>query len=130
MALNKIIEYFDLQSRARGRAKLEGRKADGGGDSLTVYPQYFALVGGIIAQPYFEQYQQTKSWALDLGAAGGWIAFAVIVGLLVFPSVYRRSFDAGQPKFVQFCAIFASGMGWKTLLDTAKGVAVAAGLSS
>jgi hypothetical protein len=118
--LNNVIAYFDLQSGARGRAKLQGRRPDApGGGGLTVFPQYVALVLGIIIQPYFEHYRQTGSWAFSASAAGGWLLFAVIAGLIVFPSVYRKSFDPDQPRFVQFCAIFAGGMGWKALLDTA-----------
>lgn len=122
--LNKFIKYFDLQSESRGIARLKGRDFAGpnGGapnNDLTVIPQYIALVFGIVVQPYFEHYRATSSWAFSQSTVTGWVAFAAIAGLIVFPSVYRRSFDAGQPKLVQFCVIFASGMGWKALLDTA-----------
>lgn len=117
--MNELISYFDLQSKSRGQARLQGRDQKEGSSNLTVFPQYAALVLGVLIQPYFEKYRSTGSWALSQDAALGWLAFAVIAGLIIFPSVYRRSFDAGQPRFVQFCVIFSGGMGWKALLDTA-----------
>ena len=117
--INRIIRYFDLQASSRGDAKFQGRDAGSPRADLTVFPQYVALVLGILVQPYFEKYRATGSWAFSQSAAIGWLVFAAITGLVVFPSVYRRAFDAGQPKFVQFCDIFAGGMGWKALLDTA-----------
>lgn len=117
--LNKIIAYFDLQAESRGKARLQGRAVGAANQNLTVIPQYIALVFGILVQPYFEKYRATGSWAFNQDAAISWLVFAAIAGLIVFPSVYRRAFDAGQPKFVQFCVIFAGGMGWKALLDTA-----------
>jgi hypothetical protein len=117
--MNEIITYFDLQAKSRGEVKFQGRDAGSLQPHLTVFPQYLALVLGILVQPYFEKYRTTGSWAFSQSAAIGWLIFALVAGLVVFPSVYRRAFDAGQPKFVQFCVIFAGGMGWKALLDTA-----------
>ena len=117
--VNKIFTYFDLQAEARGEVKLQGRGTKSSQADLTVFPQYIALVLGILVQPYFEAYRAPGSWAFSHVAAIGGLIFAIIAGLVVFPSVYRRAFDAGQPKFVQFCVIFAGGMGWKALLDTA-----------
>lgn len=117
--LNKLIGYFDLQSKRRGMALFQGSDGGGSNQDLTVIPQYVFLVFGIFVQPYFEKYRATGSWAFSQSAAIGWLVFAAIAGLIVFPSVYRRAFDAGQPKFVQFCVIFAGGMGWTALLETA-----------
>lgn len=129
--LNKLIAYFDLLAGSRGQPRLQGREVSargsgqdaGGGPppepSLSVLPQYVALVLGILIQPYFEKYRASGSWAFSTDSALGWLLFAIIAGVIVFPSVYRRAFDPGQPLFVQFCVIFAGGMGWKALLDTA-----------
>lgn len=118
-AINNLFAYFDLQSKARGQPRLTGTARGTSGGNLTVLPQYGALLLGIAVQPYFENYRQTGSWAFDVGSAIGWLVFAMIAGLIVFPSVYRKSFDPEQPRFVQFCTVFAGGMGWKALLDTA-----------
>lgn len=112
--LNPIVRYFDLQSERRGVAR--GYAADG---NLTVFPQYVALVLGIAVQPYLAQFQTTGEWSWDVQNWLSWLLFAGITGLIIFPGVYRKAFDADQPKFVQFCAIFATGIGWKSLLTAA-----------
>lgn len=140
--LNKLIAYFDLFADSRGQPRLQGREVNiqsGSGDTggspppganLSVFPQYIALVLGILVQPYFEKYRASGSWAFSTDSALGWLLFAIIAGVIVFPSVYRRAFDPGQPLFVQFCVIFAGGMGWKALLDTALKVGQVATQSS
>lgn len=112
--MNRIIRYFDLQSARRGRAA--GYR---GGASLSVFRQYFSLVLGIAAQPFLAQFQITHKWSLDYGEWVSWFVFAIITGLLIFPAVYKNAFDPGKPHFVQFCAIFAAGVGWKSLLTAA-----------
>lgn len=112
--LNRTIAYFDLQSARRGDAALEGK----GEATLTVFPQYVALVLGITVQPYFEKYRATSSWDISAGSFFGWLVFAILTGLVLFPGAYRSAFNPKQPKFVQFCVIFTVGMGWKSLLDT------------
>jgi len=80
------------------------------------FPQYLALVTGILIQPFFTSYQQTGTW--NFVGVTGRILFAVIVGVAIFPAVYRRAFDPAKPLFVQLCAIFAVGMGWESILRT------------
>jgi hypothetical protein len=113
-SINNILRYFDLQSQRRG--KPIGHDAS---TSLTVFPQYIALVLGIIAQPFMASFQTTGVWDVTFESLINWSVFAIITGLLVFPGVYRKAFDAGQPKFIQWCAIFAAGIGWKSLISTA-----------
>ncbi len=45
--------------------------------------------------------------------------FAIFVGTVIFPAVYKTAFDPTKPIFVQLCAIFTSGLGWQALLQTA-----------
>lgn len=116
--LNKVIGYFDLQSHQRGKAVAQGAPAEGSGATLHVFPQYIALVLGIFIQPYFDQYRATNQWNVDWSHAVGWAVFSALVALFIFPTVYRKSFDAGQPIFVQFCVIFVAGIGWKTVFTT------------
>lgn len=115
--MNKIIEYFDLGSGVQPKT---GR---GRGPSKVFHwlPQYATLVLGILVQPFFADYQQTAQW--NFRGIGGRVLFAAIVGLVVFPAVYKRAFDPDKPLFVQLCAIFALGMGWESLLRTALKVA-------
>ncbi len=119
--MNGIIRYFDLQSARRGVAAGYAARVP-----LSVFPQYLALVLGITVQPFLAQFQITHKWSLDYGEWASWFAFALITGLLVFPAVYKKAFDPDKPYFVQFCAIFTAGVGWKSLLT----VAAKAGIGS
>jgi hypothetical protein len=111
--MNKLIRYFDLLSEVRARGA-EGKNEV---KSLHWLPQYLVLTLGIVVQPFFSAYQQTGHWVF--GGLLGRILFACIVGLIVFPAVYKKAFDPAKPLFVQLCAIFAVGMGWESVLKTA-----------
>jgi hypothetical protein len=118
--MNRLIRYFDLQS-ARRQQKAMAQAKGQPGPSLPVIPQYLALVLGIAVQPYLSAYQKSHVW--DLGGWQGWLVFAFLVGLVVFPAVYKKTFDPQSPLFLQFCAIFSAGMGWQSLFATAMAVA-------
>ncbi len=102
--MNGFICYFDLASDARSKATKE-RSADG--KPLHWFWQYLALVAGILVQPFFATYQQTGIWSFE-GFAGR-IWFALIAGIVVFPGVYRNSFDPEKPIFVQCCGMAGQG---------------------
>ena len=57
-----------------------------------------------------------QQWAFD--GFGAWAAFALIVSLVIFPGIYKNSFDPTKPVVVQILPIFAAGMGWQSLLST------------
>jgi len=122
---NKLLAYFDLQSKRRGVA------IGYGGESLSVFPQYVAFVLGVIVQPFMTKFRVSGIWDVTFQALIGWTVFAVLVGLAVFPAVYRRSFDAEHPAFVQFCSLFSTGLGWESLLSAAaKAAGAATGVKS
>jgi hypothetical protein len=116
--LNSLIRYFDLQASYRPNGPKA--QAAGANPSLPVIPQYIALVLGIAVQPFLAQFQQTRKW--DLSGWQGWMIFSILVGLIVFPAVYKRSFDPQSNLFVQLCATFASGLGWQSLMQTGAAV--------
>jgi hypothetical protein len=58
-------------------------------------------------------YRQHGAW--DLSRAVSRVPFALLVGLAVFPAVYRRTLDPEKPLFVQLCLVFAAGLGWQSL---------------
>jgi len=113
MNLNDVIGYFDLQSHRR---TLLPEQQAANGQSFPVWPQYAALVLGIAVQPFFAKFQQTHMWNLD--GWQGWVVFSLIAGILIFPGIYKKTFDASGNLWVQLCAIFASGIGWQSLLET------------
>lgn len=117
MKLDSLIRYFDLASETRGEGASvvseEGQKA------APWIPQYIALVLGITLQPPFEHFRNSTPHEWGWGATQIWIPFALIVGIVIFPAIYKNAFDANKPIFVQLCAIFASGLGWQALLQTA-----------
>jgi hypothetical protein len=117
--INDVIRYFDLQSDARQRAP----QAQTGGEQPTfpVVPQYLALVAGIAVQPFLAAFQKNHVW--DVTGWQGWVVFSFIVGLILFPAIYKKAFDPQQNLFVQLCAIFASGLGWQSLMQTAASAA-------
>jgi membrane protein YdbS with pleckstrin-like domain len=110
--MTRIIDYFDL--RAREPTEVKSRKTRRTGNW---FPQYVALVLGVLVQPFLSTYQQTGQW--NFGGAAGRLLFAVLVGIAIFPAVYKHAFDPEKPLFVQLCAIFAAGMGWESLFKTA-----------
>jgi hypothetical protein len=117
---NKLIRYFDLQSDRRTL----GMKAQGGSPGQApspVIPQYCMLVTGIVAQHFLEIFRRTGEW--QLGGFWAQLLFAIIVGVVIFPAIYKQSFDPEKPIFVQLCSIFAGGMGWDSLFTAAVGAA-------
>lgn len=111
--MNAIAGYFDLHRNLRQTTPVA---MAGGGSNLSWQFQYMALLLGIIIQPYFAHFQQHREWALT--AVPGWIAFSIIVALVCFPGVYRKSFDPEQPMVVQVIPIFTAGLGWQSLFTT------------
>jgi hypothetical protein len=131
--MRRFIEYFDLGSIARARRKAFAIDESAEQRSIHWFPQYLALVAGILVQPFFQKYMATGQW--DLKGFWGWAAGSAVVSAMAFPGVYKRTFDAERPLFVQLCVIFTAGTGWQTLVSTAlkaAGVAAAtnAGVSS
>ncbi|MXO58481.1 hypothetical protein GRI89_02825 [Altererythrobacter salegens] len=83
-------------------------------------PQYVAVALGVAAEPFLHTFIATKHWfgttTPDLIPQ---TFFGLIMAVLIFPGVYKSSFDPANPRFVQFSAIFASGIGWQSLFSTA-----------
>jgi len=114
MSINQVIEYFDLVSQYRpggSRAVAEGAR------KLHWFPQYLALLAGIVAQPYFQRYMTARQW--NATGLWGWIIASAIIAVMAFPAVYKDSFEATKPLVVQMCVIFTSGTGWQTLVSSA-----------
>jgi membrane protein YdbS with pleckstrin-like domain len=107
--VGRFVNYFNLASVPPDARKAMPVKG--------VLLQYLILVLGIVVQPFFAAFRAQGAWVFT--GQWGWIVFAAVVGVVVFPAVYRNSFNPQKPLFVQLCAIFTAGMGWESLLGTA-----------
>lgn len=115
MRINRVIEYFDLASQYRPG----GSRAVSATAMVKVHTayQYLALLAGIAVQPYFLRYMTTRQW--DVTGFWGWVIASIIIAVMAFPAVYKSSFDATKPIFVQLCVIFTAGTGWQTIVSSA-----------
>lgn len=119
--MNSLVRYFDLQSANRSTLPVghaSKRKV------AAVWPQYGALVAGVIAEPLLRDYITTGSWHFSPGALLGRALFGLIIGVIILPAAYRRSFDPSKPTFVQLCAMFPLGIGWQSVFTAATKIAV------
>jgi len=112
--LNKLIRYFDINSNIRA-IRPEG-VGDSGQRKIAAWPQWLVLYLGVLIQPFFDGYKQTHHWQWQ--GFWGWVLFACITAFLVFPGVYRNSFDADKPLGVLLGPIFAAGIGWQSVIGT------------
>jgi hypothetical protein len=111
--MNAIASYFDLtdglaERRAAAPIKLE---------RPPVVPQYLALAAGVAAEPFLARFIARQP--LGLADILPQTVFGLIVAIIIFPGVYRNAFDPERPIFVQICAIFASGIGWQSMVHLA-----------
>ncbi len=87
--------------------------------------QWLALLLGVLVQPFYAFYKELKSLGSleEVYTDYYFVIFAVIVSVVAFPTVYRNSFDANRPKWMQLIPVFTAGLGWQTIVDTAVQVA-------
>jgi hypothetical protein len=116
-----IPQYFDLNSRP-GVAKAMPRQ--GGPGKPKAWPQWIALLLGVIVQPALAQYRVTGQFQFRVGWQA--VLFAAIVAIVIFPAVYRAAFDPDSPWLVKIAPIFTAGLGWEALFGAAVKAAGAA----
>jgi len=113
--MNKLKQYFDLHSKPKRGARAQFAHASPA--EPKAWPQWIALLLGVLVQPFLEEYRSKGHWNFTLGWE--WPLFAVIVAVVIFPSVYRAAFDSEKPWLVQIAPIFTAGLGWQALFGTA-----------
>lgn len=116
------MSYFSLY---RDRNEDSIFKSEVSNDAATKGPhaafQWLALLVGVLIQPFYAYYKEFRA----LGGFGEvysdyyFVIFAVIVSIIAFPTVYRNSFDANRPKWMQLIPVFTAGLGWQTIVDFA-----------
>lgn len=116
----KFLDYFDIRLKhfnqpdtARPALRLGPRRG--------VWLQWLALFAGVLIQPYFEGFRQSHPHAWHFNGFLDWSLFALITSIVIFPAVYRRVVDSNSPAIIQFAPIFASGLGWESLMGTVIG---------
>ena|SRR5438067_524519 len=112
--LNKIIGYFDL-TNTTGSFRPKAYSTEG--KTLHAGWQYTALVLGIFVEKFWSEYRQTRH--VSFAGAPLHLLFAIITGLILFPGAYKNSFNPGQNPFIQFCVVFATGIGWQSVINNA-----------
>jgi hypothetical protein len=115
--MNMLTRYFDLASTLGGDSV---RNVEPTGQPQ-VLPQYAALTLGIVAEPLITSYIAKRSFSIDWSSAWQSVLFAVLMGIIIFPAVYKDAFDPKRPFIIQLCAIFTSGIGWQSLFQAATG---------
>jgi hypothetical protein len=103
---SKLLKYFDLTSSVGAWSAEETfRGAEGISRTFHWFPQYVALIGGIVVQPYLLRYMTSGFW--DLKGFLGWLVASVFIAVMAFPAVYKNSLDTEKPLVVQLCVIFS-----------------------
>ncbi len=109
---NSILRYFNLNDPGRQVLREPARAAVAAG----AWPQWLALICGIFIQPYLSHYRETREW--NFAGSEGWLLFSILVGIAVFPSVYRAAFDSKKPWLVLIAPSFTAGLGWEAIFGT------------
>ncbi|TMI72320.1 MAG: hypothetical protein E6H09_10565 [Bacteroidetes bacterium] len=109
MSFQAVKDYFNL-SLPVDDIEAQGKK------NLGYVLQYFFLVLGITAQPFIDKFRETGNWEYSPQYLIGRTTFGILIGLALFPAVYRRSWDQSHPIFIQLCTIFSAGIGWQSLI--------------
>lgn len=113
--INALVRYFDPYSTLRTtRPEAFSKK---GASPPNAFFQYLALVLGIAVQPFLATYRQSGSWHVQ-GLLGR-LVFSVIVGVVIFPQIYRNAVDPTKPAFIQLCLDFGLGLGWESAFGAA-----------
>ncbi len=120
--MGSFADYFDI--RRPHKTLPLGPETETGEDRVSpptpsknmVWPQWLALLAGVLIQPSFEGYRNSHHWSFP--GFGGWFWFSVVTSVLIFPGIYRKVIDEEAPILVQLAPIFAAGLGWQSLLST------------
>jgi hypothetical protein len=116
----RISQYFDLGAVTRIRSQFDPQNPPTIKQPAAWLPQYIAVALGVAVEPFLHTYIATKHWFSNITPdLLPQTVFGLMMAVLIFPGVYKSSFDPANPRFVQFCAIFATGIGWQSLFSTA-----------
>lgn len=124
---NKILNYFRLfNPKSQPRENVAGSPpvgADAPGASPSIFwdiAHFFCLFLGIVSYPFVTAYQNGTLASFEISIP--LIVFSFIVAVAIFPAVFKKSFDTTEPKSIQLCVTFASGIGYQSLFMTGETV--------
>lgn len=115
-----IAGYFDLQSERRSAIRREQRRF---GLHVWVLPQYIAFGIGVLIEPLLSYYGHYNDMP-DMSILGARLVFAMVIGLLLMPNIYKATFNPAKPISLQMLALVLLGLGWQTLFFAAGRAAV------
>jgi len=119
--LKRTTDYFDLQSSRKAQMAAAGGNPDG---YAPVLPQYLTVSAGVLAEPALTALSNGTSVIAQLDFTKALpVLMALIIGIVLLPSVYRSSFDTDKPVSVQLAALFPMGVGWQSMFSSVVGVA-------
>jgi hypothetical protein len=108
--LNRLIRYFDLQS---GHRHIGAQGTSGGSRHLPVFPQYLVVSAGVFVEPLLRKYVEAGAWQFEWSGLVGRAVFGLVIGIILLPAVYKRTFDPQRPLPVQLATLFTLGIGWQ-----------------
>ena len=109
--MNLFRRYFYLYPVRKTRSTKNNQEKTFFGNSL---PQYAFLLLGITFQPIIENFHDGQALLFNIGPSG--LIASMVIAILIFPAVYKASWDADKPIFVQLCTIFGVGVGWESIV--------------
>ncbi|MDO5971422.1 hypothetical protein Q4Q35_16570 [Flavivirga aquimarina] len=122
-----LQSYFTLFKKPQNEFRNANVDGDAPNSPPRAFSQWLALFFGVLIQPFFSFYKEhgTINNLGDVYSNYYYIIFGIIIATIIFPSVYRQTFDASRPKFLQIIPIFTAGLGWQTMVDSLVNAATA-----
>jgi hypothetical protein len=108
--LNEIVSYFDLQSRQRPSIHAGAARATAADQShAPVLPQYAAVAAGVLVDPLLRRYIDSQTFNFDFWSLLTRAGFALLMGILLLPAVYKNAFDPEKPSSCSFARCLRRG---------------------
>jgi hypothetical protein len=81
---------------------------------LSIVAQYGALALGVFVEPLLHHLRKGGG---ELTWQWSHVLLSLAVAMLLIPGAYRPQSPSPQPRFLQFCVLFAAGVGWRATFD-------------
>ena len=115
--INKIVTHFDLYNSLRSPGARAFESGSSTPSNWWILAHFIALIVGILSKPFVDAYQSGDISSFTMSVP--LIIFSCIVAIAIFPAVFKNSYNVGNPRVVQLCVTFASGLGYQSLFTTA-----------